>query len=442
MTEAFCIMLLLEKSLNNTTLLLLLGISIISFSGIQSAYADISMSITPVDLQPSSTIKVTGDVTDTADGSYVFLYVTRDDDNSPNPYASEYSVSGNDSYSFEFTTQSYTIPNCYVFTTYIGTSSLSAGSLNYALRTGDSSVYENLVQTTQSVSYNGGQCPETATDNPPSYSEVKKKGNGGCADCAHPTLGVNDRAFRQVEDGFSYNGVTVDVDRSHTEFPLINATVGHKNLITVKIYENSSPTYLERVQFGLGVPLDGSPLDDAEVILIVNFSHNSTAGLFIEDIEIVDSQDLIENDSVAADFSIVKCMESSNNESCVKLNLEYSYREATLYNVVIVNTMDFYRNSWNHYFNDGVQVLGESLNPADTIYSQGIIFTELDKFSNAWIDEEGIQYTKNSVDSFFKLSGQDKPYECNDTPLDETTGPVTRNNCHFRALTDIWGSHE
>ena len=272
---------------------------------------------------------------------------------------------------------------------------------------------------------------------------VITKNGGGCDDCTPPTLGVNKYGIQMVEGGFNYNGNIVDVKHFYTEFPLINAIIGKLNSVQVKIYENGGIVNNKWVQFGLGVKEVRSPVNDSEVIVLVNLHHNGTA---VESIDIVDKENLIENDSVFATVYPIKCKILSNNENCILVSLVYSYREAPRYNIMVVNTVDDKRNSWNFYFNDGIKVIGKSLNEPPTskqFFKNGsqdkdvwYTLTRTDKINDIWTDQNGIEYQNNNS-AFDRIT----PYEswsCNDPPLDQINVP-TRTNCNFRALTTIWG---
>ncbi len=55
---------------------------------------------------------------------------------------------------------------------------------------------------------------------------VAVSGGDGCdGDCQAPTLGVNNDGRRLVENGFTYNGKQIDVERFFTPYPLIKVNV-------------------------------------------------------------------------------------------------------------------------------------------------------------------------------------------------------------------------
>ena len=273
-------------------------------------------------------------------------------------------------------------------------------------------------------------------------------GGGGCNDCTPPTIGLDDDNKRLVDNGFSYNGNYIQVDFYHTEFPLINATVGEINLVEIKIYENGGIQNMQSVQFGLGAKEIGTPLSTVEVLINVELiTDGTTTGVKTGEIIITDKNNLINNDSVYATSIAVPCQDTDDIENCIKVKLSYSYREATLNHVMIVNVTDKKHNTQNFYFNDGLVVLGTSQNPIPyyTLHNKHssqqtenltIILFETDKVNNIWTDGNGIEYLQVSEGRFDRITPI-PPYQCNDPTLDTINVP-TRNNCNFRALTTIW----
>jgi len=277
-------------------------------------------------------------------------------------------------------------------------------------------------------------------------AEAEGSGNGGCPDCTAPTLGLNSFYVRVVDDGFSYNGNSVQVEKWHTPFPLINATVGETNIVEIIVYENQGVNNLKLVQFGLGGMEIGQPLTQVEVLIEVWLDINSN-NFAIEEIIINDEYNLIESSSVIAVIDVTKCTSNSQNETCLKVTLQYSYREPTLYHMMIVNLRDKPGNSQNFYLNEGIQVLGDSLNEPPTYIIQNrktsqqtedltLTLTRTDKVNHIWEDKYGIEYLQVSKDRFDRLTAK-SPIECTDPPLSEINVP-TRLNCNFRELTQLW----
>ena len=274
---------------------------------------------------------------------------------------------------------------------------------------------------------------EQAVDAP-----IKRGGSSG--DTTPSTLGLSN-GVRMVEDGFSFNGKSVNVEDYHTEFPLTSVLVGFSNTVEMKIYENGGLSKINRVQFGLGVKETGTPLSQSEVIVLINLHHNGTS---VESIGYEGNTKLLVLNKTNVDLSIVPCKANSFAE-CLLASLTYTYREGPLYNTLVVNTMDDRRNTWNYYFNDGVKVIG-SMNPplTETIFVKNgkqdtgvhMTLTRIDKINDIWKDIHDIEY-QHSKGAFVRITPHDS-WTCNDPPLDQLNVP-TRQNCNFRALTTIWG---
>jgi len=268
---------------------------------------------------------------------------------------------------------------------------------------------------------------------------IKRGGSSG--DTTPSTLGVNSHGERFVDDGFSFNGKKVNVEHWHTEFPLLSVIVGFPNTVEMKIYENGGISKIQRVQFGLGVKETGTPLNDSQVIVLINLHHNGTA---VESIEYEGNEKLLVVNKTKVELSIVDCRENYTSE-CLLVSLTFTYRESPKYNMLVVNTMDDRRNTWNYYFNDGVKVIGSMNSPlTDTIFVKNgnqergkyITLTQIDKINDIWKDTQDIEYQHNN-DAYVRITPHDS-WTCNDPPLDEINVP-TRQNCNFRALTTIWG---
>ena len=236
-----------------------------------------------------------------------------------------------------------------------------------------------------------------------------------CIDCFPPTLGVDENNKRVVDDGFSYNGNSVPVKFWHTPFPLITAQVGEVNKVEIIVYDDAGVSLMNNIQFGLGASNIGIPVANVEVLIDVLFeSSNTSLGIKVSDIQILDEDNLINNDSVTADISTVNCTTDSITDLCLKLDLEYSYREAPLDNILLVAATDGNGNTQNFFFNEGVQVNGESLNESPTFemfnkqtqeQTEDIYLTLIrtDKSNSIWEDKYGVEYLKVSEYRFNEI---------------------------------------
>lgn len=274
------------------------------------------------------------------------------------------------------------------------------------------------------------------------------KPGGGCGNCVPPTLGLDLENKRLVDNGFSYNNNPTQVEFWHTPYPLITAKVGEMNKVEILVYEDVGIHNLNLVQFGLGATHLGQPLHELEVLVELHFeTDNTTHGIKISDVTIRDDDNLIENTSVSADVYVTECMDDIIKEECVKITLEYFYREAPINHMMVVSASDKHRNTQMFYFNHGVKVIGESLNesPTYTMYNKQhaqqiedltLTLTRVDKVNHIWEDEHEIKYLQISEHRFDRITTYE-PTQCTDKPLSEVNVP-TRNNCHFRELVAFW----
>ena len=213
-----------------------------------------------------------------------------------------------------------------------------------------------------------------------------------CADCVPPTFGKDDNNFLIVTNGFTYNGNSTDVTGYYTEFPLITVVTNQTNTVTVKVFENRGVNNIKLIQFGLGMPEVGSPLNKAQTLL--EFSLDNTE---IDKVVKVDKNNLV--DIINATTSLVGC-KSDVGDDCLQLSVDYIYRDQPKYNIMAINAIDFSKNTWNYYLNDGIEVIGDSLNEPLTqkvavskggaLYPQksGLtILTLSDYKTDTWIDE-------------------------------------------------------
>lgn len=267
-----------------------------------------------------------------------------------------------------------------------------------------------------------------------------KNSSSDCGDCVPPTLGLNLNNQRMVEDGFTYNGQKVNVDFYHTEFPLITVITNETNNVIVKVYENQGPNNIAIVQFGLGMPEVGDSMEKAQTLVEVWLDSGD-----IEKIHNIDKNNLVE--IVNATTSKVKCMFNSSQD-CLQLSLDYIYLDQPKYNIMAVNTFDLNRNTWTHYFNDGVLVTGNSLNEppsqkatvsyAGAFYPQKTGETTLtltDYKTDVWTDEYGYIWSTNQYGPY--LVDVISPPEIIPDEKSPWTGYNDRGNSEFGEYVKI-----
>ena len=230
---------------------------------------------------------------------------------------------------------------------------------------------------------------------------IINKSGGGCNDCTPPTFGKNKAGKFLVSDGFIFNGNATDVADYHTEFPLITVITNQTNTVIVKMYENRGVNNIRLAQFGMGMPEIGDPLSNAQSLLEIWI-----VGAEIEEVIKIDENNLV--DILNATTSIVDCG-YVGTENCLQITLEYVYRDQPKYNIMVINAMDNSRNAQTNYMNDGILVIGNSLNEpliqqtstskAGKLYPQkagSVNLTLLDYKTDVWQDEYGYLWSTNN----------------------------------------------
>lgn len=220
-----------------------------------------------------------------------------------------------------------------------------------------------------------------------------------------PTLGLDKYGNRIVDNGFSFNGNYVNVEDSHTEYPLISTDIGINNTMTFKIYENWGIKKIYSANIGLGVEKRGqensrwemSNLSDAEVNLQINFISGKVTNLSIHD-----KHNLIQNFNAVSEPAF--CKANDEKQLCVEVTAHFTYRESPKSNAVLINVSDTKHNDKNHYFNDGILVNGESMNPINTVIVSGIDYIQIDRKNNLWVDSNDIIYKQNKFDAMDRIT--------------------------------------
>jgi len=266
---------------------------------------------------------------------------------------------------------------------------------------------------------------------PSTNSAIKKKSGGCSGDCTPPTFYKNQDGVPIVKDGFEFKGNPTNVTNYHTEYPLITVNTNQTYNMKVKVYENNA---LRWIQVGFGIPEVGVPLNEAESL--VTFHLNSTS---IEEIETVDKSTLI--DIVSSTLNIVPC--GYVESQCDELDFDFTFRDELKNNVVAINAVDQSRNGVTRYMNDGIEVIGESMNvplESKVSVSNGGVFypqergtvtlTLVDYKTDSWQDEYGYLWTSDNYESFRIVDTIPVPQR---TP-DLEWAAMTRMNSNFVVL--------
>lgn len=218
-------------------------------------------------------------------------------------------------------------------------------------------------------------------------------------DCSPPTLGVDSSFKRIVSDGFSFNDNSVDVEQFFTPYPLVTVKVGEKNRAILKIYDDGGTQNIAHVEFAFGLGKDES------------FSENRAAIILDIARDGRESVTTFDPENVLDDVSVITMKESCGNivsSQCLVVIIDHTFRESLEFNMVGTQVWDFSKNSWQNFFNHGIHIIGDSLNPPKTKQiafgtneMRGLfILTQIQKIEDKWIDEFGNVYQHKGNDRF------------------------------------------
>jgi len=210
---------------------------------------------------------------------------------------------------------------------------------------------------------------------------------GGCSgDCQPPTLGVNSKGNRMVTDGFTYNGKSTDVESFYTPYPLITANVGQQNKAVFKIYENQGPQNVRHFSFAFGLGGD-QVISQSKAMIELDIDFDGT-----ETVTITDPENALDN--VKVKTSTGDCIVGFSMK-CLIVTIDHRFRTQLDFNIVGTDVWDQKRNAWQNYYNDGIEVVGESLNPPKqhTGIHDGHLITITEIGKNTAIDQQGNTWT-------------------------------------------------
>jgi len=208
-------------------------------------------------------------------------------------------------------------------------------------------------------------------------------GGGDCdRDCQAPTLGLDKNGRRLVENGFSYNENPVNTELFFTPYPLIKTTTGVFNTAKLKIYEDSGPDKISHVELNFGLA-KGETINERRASIIWDKHFDGT-----EFVSVNSPTNAI--DSVKIESTYESCRVDSNDQ-CLVLVIKHRFREPLDFDIVGTNVWDENRNAWQNYFNHGVDVQGESLNPPKQYLEihNGQLITIIQTGKNTGVDEDG-----------------------------------------------------
>jgi len=236
----------------------------------------------------------------------------------------------------------------------------------------------------------------------PTLSVAQNSSGGGCSgDCTPPTLGLDSSGRRMISNGFSYNGKSVNAESYYTAFPLVLVNVGEENKAVLQIYDNSGPQHIKHVGLGFGLA-KGESFNNAHAIINLDRVNGE------EIVTTFDPENVFDDVRVIAEEA--KCTDIDSQ--CLFVIIFHTFREPLNFNIVSTNIWDDNRNAWQNYFNHGIQIEGNSLNPPQTkmvafgeTQMRGLYkLTQISKIDDIWSDEIGNTYHYVGNDRFDRIS--------------------------------------
>ena len=208
-----------------------------------------------------------------------------------------------------------------------------------------------------------------------------------------PTMGVTRHGMVLVEDGFSYNNNPVDVTLMNTHYPLVTTKVGEENVAKLKIYSPMGIDQLQHVAMGFGLG-NGQIFGDSNVVIEWDKLPNGEHTL-----NVIDPENYLDNVRVVT--SEGKCRENGN-DVCLIVEFYHTFRKPLDYNIIGTYIWDNKRSGSNNYYNDGVQIVGDSLDPPAKyqVNHRGELIQITETGKNTAIDENGNTWT---LDGTWKL---------------------------------------
>ena len=86
-------------------------------------------------------------------------------------------------------------------------------------------------------------------------------------DCEPPTLGLDQKGKRMVNDGITYNNQVIDVTDYSATYQKITAGIGKENTVKFRIYDNWGPDNVEHFELAFGL-VNGQTLQDSKARII------------------------------------------------------------------------------------------------------------------------------------------------------------------------------
>jgi hypothetical protein len=269
---------------------------------------------------------------------------------------------------------------------------------------------------------------------------TRLQSGGGSGDDAHktrPTFGLDWNTNSQiVEDGITFNKNSYDVtDNFHTDFARQPVMVGVNNVVAMKVYAQYD---LKWVEFMFDVPETGKA-HETRASIEVPMTWMDTDEIDQNNVKVVQDVNLINEDKVEVYRTPVTCASDDVVENCDLIAVKFPFNEQPASGVFAFKAVDERNRSTTTYFNEGIEVTGDSLNPLETVLvaspdrdHRGLVtLTQVgDRYDNLWSSEDGYLYTMNDVGTFLLVEAPESEVRV------DSGSPDTRMHSAFSSLVE------
>lgn len=181
----------------------------------------------------------------------------------------------------------------------------------------------------------------------------------GCRrDCEAPTLGVTYEGKQIVENGFTINGKSFNVDELTQTLPTTKVRTGELVKIELVVFENSGAEYLRDTSLSIGDYADDTHVN---ILATMSFKQNFNAllkGSLSSDSDISKTSTVVDPTGLLKDV-VIKTSEVDSYRTAIVITFRATKPIDT--SDIIVQTLDAKKNSKTNIFHDAIAVTGKQI---------------------------------------------------------------------------------
>lgn len=227
-------------------------------------------------------------------------------------------------------------------------------------------------------------------------------GGGGCSgDCTPPTLGKDSKGTIFVENGFTINDKSYDVEYFEQTISTQTILENQPVEITLRVYENSGPQALQHV----GIVLGNEYIFDSYV-----WRHLSNVEIsWIQEFDGSQSVKVENNDQLVTDVDVHVQIE----EDITVLKFQFTPTMAFDASHIMVKMWDQNKSYWLNNFHDGLEIKSNPFGPKNS----DVLTTESDSFGEISEIHEGS--IESHEDEAHEEKIRENEHDSHDTELTE-----------------------